>query len=548
MPLLPRLPPPVSAPAPLLLAAFSSHVPDLARSLFHHFSPAPALLKRADPPSQTQVITGGVLIPTLVLLSGLFAGLTLGYMSLDETQLHVLRISGTPCQRKYAEQIEPIRKNGHLLLVTLLLANMITNETLPVIADPVLGGGVQSVVVSTVLIVIFAEIIPQSICTRHGLYIGAKMAPLMHVLLWTLGLIAWPVAKLLEYVLGPHHGIIYRRAELKELIALHSTVGDLGGDLRTDTVTIIGATLDLQEKTAAQAMTPIERVFMLPADARLDYATLRRICLTAHSRIPVYEEVDSPGGSRVKRILGILLVKQCVLLDPEDAIPVRKIPLNKVVSVAQNEPLLGILDRFQEGRSHMAIVSRLTIEKAASVKKVVKRGLTQRIKDRVGISDSSSTSDASDDSDDDAEGDRKTKRSFSVDVDVEAGPSANPPASDSLAKKTRLVQTVFAPSAKEQSMPADAVLGKEGVQEFLMGFDPAIAPLGIITLEDVLEELIGEEIYDEFDVEGAGHGGPSGYVPPMSPVDVHVLKSRASAPDLKESIAVPGPVSIPAPP
>ena len=56
-------------------------------------------------------------------------------------------------QRKYANKIMPIRKNGHLLLVTLLLANMIVNETLPVISDPILGGGVQSVVVSTVLIV-----------------------------------------------------------------------------------------------------------------------------------------------------------------------------------------------------------------------------------------------------------------------------------------------------------------------------------------------------------------------------------------------------------
>jgi CBS domain containing-hemolysin-like protein len=36
-----------------------------------------------------------VLIPVLVLLSGLFAGLTLGYMSLDQTQLNVLAVSGT---------------------------------------------------------------------------------------------------------------------------------------------------------------------------------------------------------------------------------------------------------------------------------------------------------------------------------------------------------------------------------------------------------------------------------------------------------------------
>ena len=55
----------------------------------------------------------------------------------------------------YANKIKPIRKDGHRLLVTLLLANMIVNETLPIVADPVLGGGVQSVVVSTVLIVMY---------------------------------------------------------------------------------------------------------------------------------------------------------------------------------------------------------------------------------------------------------------------------------------------------------------------------------------------------------------------------------------------------------
>ena len=82
------------------------------------------------------------------------------------------------------------------------------------------------------------------------------------------GIIAWPIAKILELTLGSHHGIIYRRAgttfrylsllccnnglvELKELIALHSSVGEYGGDLRSDTVTIIGATLDLQEKNTS---------------------------------------------------------------------------------------------------------------------------------------------------------------------------------------------------------------------------------------------------------------------------------------------------------
>jgi len=60
-------------------------------------------------------------------------------------------------QRKYAIKIMPVRKNGHLLLVTLLLCNMIVNESLPVIADPVLGGGVQGVVVATALIVMWVS-------------------------------------------------------------------------------------------------------------------------------------------------------------------------------------------------------------------------------------------------------------------------------------------------------------------------------------------------------------------------------------------------------
>lgn len=49
-------------------------------------------------------------------------------MSLDETQLQVLATSGTEKQKIYAKKIMPVRKDGHLLLTTLLIANMITNE------------------------------------------------------------------------------------------------------------------------------------------------------------------------------------------------------------------------------------------------------------------------------------------------------------------------------------------------------------------------------------------------------------------------------------
>ena len=74
--------------------------------------------------------------------------------------------------------------------------------------------------------------------------------------------------------------------------------------------------------------------------------------------------------------------------------------LNKVPFVPNNEPLLGVLDKFQEGRSHMAIVSRFGVGKAKSVKKAVKQSLTQRIRQKVGMPDDSGSSSESEDSED----------------------------------------------------------------------------------------------------------------------------------------------------
>lgn len=101
------------------------------------------------------------MIPVLVIVSGILAGLTLGYMSMDSTQLEVLSKSGSEKQREWSKRVIPIRKNPHLLLITLLLSNVVINESLPIISDTVLGNGVTSVIISVVLLVIFAEIIPQ---------------------------------------------------------------------------------------------------------------------------------------------------------------------------------------------------------------------------------------------------------------------------------------------------------------------------------------------------------------------------------------------------
>ena len=53
--------------------------------------------------------------------------------------------------------------------------------------------------------------------------------------------------------------------------------------------------------------------------------------------------------------------------------------------------------------------------------------------------------------------------------------------------------------------------------------------MGIITLEDVLEELIGEEILDEFDLKGPKALPASSYVPAEAQRAVDAAKARATA-------------------
>lgn len=50
-------------------------------------------------------------------VQGISAGLTLGDMSLDTTQLQVLSKTGNEKQRKAAQKVLPLRSNGHLLLM-----------------------------------------------------------------------------------------------------------------------------------------------------------------------------------------------------------------------------------------------------------------------------------------------------------------------------------------------------------------------------------------------------------------------------------------------
>lgn len=121
-----------------------------------------------------------ILIVILLMLASLFSGLNLGLMALDRTELKIIANTGTEKERKYARAIMPVRAHGNYLLCTILLSNVAVNSTFTVILDD-LTSGLVAVIGSTLAIVFIAEITPQAICARHGLFIGAKSIWIMKV-------------------------------------------------------------------------------------------------------------------------------------------------------------------------------------------------------------------------------------------------------------------------------------------------------------------------------------------------------------------------------
>ncbi|KAF2009637.1 DUF21-domain-containing protein [Aaosphaeria arxii CBS 175.79] len=348
-----------------LISGPQARVSGLFLCLFHMFAPLVRALPVAqgslhafeeDLPKSPEDASLWAYLGTaiaLVLLGGAFAGLTIALMGQDEIYLQVIATSGEGRERKNAATVLKLLKKGkHWVLVTLLLSNVITNETLPIVLDRSLGGGWPAVLASTVLIVIFGEIVPQSICVRYGLPIGAWCTPLVLTLMWIMAPVAYPTAKLLDYLLGEDHGTTYKKAGLKTLVTLHKTLGTSPDErLNEDEVTIITAVLDLKAKAVGSIMTPMKDVFTMSADTVLDEDMMNSILSAGYSRIPIHTP-DNP-----KNFVGMLLVKMLITYDPEDALRVRDFALATLPETRPDTSCLDIINFFQEGKSHMVLVS-----------------------------------------------------------------------------------------------------------------------------------------------------------------------------------------------
>ncbi|XP_063818015.1 metal transporter CNNM2 isoform X2 [Pseudophryne corroboree] len=295
-----------------------------------------------------------IVIALLLCLSGMFSGLNLGLMALDPMELRIVQNCGTDKEKNYAKRIEPVRRQGNYLLCSLLLGNVLVNTTLTILLDDIAGSGLVAVVVSTIGIVIFGEIVPQAICSRHGLAVGANTIFLTKFFMMMTFPASYPVSKLLDCVLGQEIGTVYNREKLLEMLR----VTDPYNDLVKEELNIIQGALELRTKTVEDVMTPLRDCFMMAGDATLDFNTMSEIMESGYTRIPVYE------GER-SNIVDLLFVKDLAFVDPDDCTPLKTITkfYNHPLHFVFNDTKLdAMLEEFKKGKSHLAIVQRVNNE------------------------------------------------------------------------------------------------------------------------------------------------------------------------------------------
>lgn len=286
--------------------------------------------------------------------SSLFSGLNLGLMSLDRTELKILCNTGSARERQYARVIQPVREKGNFLLCSILLGNVLVNSTFTILLDG-LTSGLFAVIVSTLSIVIFGEITPQAVCSRHGLAIGAKTIGITKVVMVLTFPMSYPISRMLDCALGEEIGNVYNRERLKELVKVTTGVNDLD----KNEVNIISGALELRKKTVADVMTHIDDAFMLSLDAVLDFSTVSDIMKSGYSRIPVYD------GDK-KNIVTLLYIKDLAFVDTDDNTPLRTLCefyQNPVHFVFEDMTLDLMFNQFKDGTiGHIAFVHRVNNE------------------------------------------------------------------------------------------------------------------------------------------------------------------------------------------
>jgi putative hemolysin len=254
-----------------------------------------------------------------------------------------------------SKRVNYIMENLDRVLLTVLVANRVTSIVavafLADIATTMLGeraGLIAAIIVMTVLLLIFGEILPKSIAKEHAESLSIRYAGIVYALMKLLSPITTLFNAVKERVAKWFTNGTVVPAVTEEEIKVMIDLSEEEGIIDNKEKELIHRSLDFDEILVGEIFTP--RSDMVAVEVNQPIEAIRDVFLEEkYSRIPVYEE-------DIDNVIGILSESDFFseLVQQKD-INIRAL-LRKPLFVMESMKISDLLPELQKSRVHMAIV------------------------------------------------------------------------------------------------------------------------------------------------------------------------------------------------
>lgn len=305
----------------------------------------------------------------LVALSAVSSGLNISVMALDLSDLKRKAKLGNI----QALRVLPLRDNTHLTLASILLTNIAAVSACSLVLDQRLNGWVAGAL-STLLIVILGEVLPQAMFAKNPLLWSSRFAPWLYLMRTFTYPISKPLQLLLDQLFPYQSARLQTRHELGLLIAEHLT--NDSSELDEDEVGIMRGALALSEKQVGDIMTDIRHTYWLKPDEVLTGEVIDDLKDNGYSRVPVFD-------AKLSKCYGILLMKQLIDIDFDTtAFRVGDMQLRQVQPISSLTALDDMFRAFISAGTHLIPVERDNrIVGVVTIEDLIEEILGQEIED-----------------------------------------------------------------------------------------------------------------------------------------------------------------------
>lgn len=293
------------------------------------------------------------IISILMVFSAFFSGSETAIISVSRIRVKHLADSGN----KNAILLMDIVEKPENFLTAVLIGNNIVNITASVLATDAAirtfgsSGIAIATGVMTLFILVFGEVWPKTLATRHPESISLMVARPIRIIMFILNPFIWILTESINILIinfGGKERVNYPFVT-EDKIKLMLKVGEKEGTIEKHEREIIHNLFEFSDKKANEVMTPLENIASIEESNTMDTA-LAIINESGHSRIPVYKQTFD-------NIIGMIYAKDFLKFrDHElERIKVYQV-LRPITIVKAGRKIYPILKELQKKKMNIAVV------------------------------------------------------------------------------------------------------------------------------------------------------------------------------------------------